>query len=73
MANIAFCKPGATVTLLFPAMFPDVFFWFIATHKGLNYVEIRGRQATYDPPNSWERGVWLDEKDIQYLETPLCS
>jgi capsular polysaccharide biosynthesis protein len=69
MANIAFCRPGATATLLFPAMFPDEFFWFIATHKGMNYVEIRGRQATYDPPNSWEGGFWLDEKDIQYLET----
>jgi hypothetical protein len=69
MANIAFCKPGATVTLLFPAMFPDVFFWFIATHKRLNYTEIRGRQISYDSPNSWERGFCLDEKDIQFLET----
>jgi capsular polysaccharide biosynthesis protein len=69
MTNIAFCTRGASATLLFPAMFPDVFFWFIATHKGVAYSEIRGAQQTYDGPASWESGFTISEQDIRYLET----
>ena len=68
MTNIAFAQRGAQAILLFPAMFPDVFFWFIATHKGLAYSEIRGAQPVPDGPGSWESGFTLSELDIQYLE-----
>jgi capsular polysaccharide biosynthesis protein len=68
MTNIAFCQPGTKVTLLFPAAFPDTFFWFIAQHKRLDYVEIRGDQTTYEPPDSWAAGFTLRETDIQNLE-----
>jgi hypothetical protein len=50
-------------------MSPEVFFWFIATHKGLGYSEIRGAQPSYDTPNSQEGGFVLSERDIQYLES----
>jgi capsular polysaccharide biosynthesis protein len=68
MTNIAFCKPGTRVTLLYPATFPDAFFWFIAQHKQLDYLEIRGDQTTYEPPESWTAGFTIREKDIAYLE-----
>jgi capsular polysaccharide biosynthesis protein len=69
MTNIAFCERGTNVTVLCPAMSPEVFFWFIATHKGLGYSEIRGAQPSYDTPNSQEGGFVLSERDIQYLES----
>ena len=68
MTNIAFSQHGAEAILLFPAMFPDVFFWFIATHKKLAYSEIRGAQPIQTGPGSWESGFTLTERDIQYLE-----
>ena len=67
MTNIAFCRPGTKVTLLFPGAFPDTFFWFIAQHKKLDYLEIRGDQNSYEPPDSWNAGFTIREKDIQYL------
>jgi capsular polysaccharide biosynthesis protein len=68
MTNIAFCNPGTRVTLLYPANFPDAFFWFIAQHKQLDYLEIRCDQTTYEPPESWVAGFTIREKDIAYLE-----
>lgn len=68
MTNIVFCKPGTKVTLLVPGAFPDNFFWFIATHKKLDYLEIRGDQKTYDGTESWKRGFSVREDDIRYLE-----
>jgi capsular polysaccharide biosynthesis protein len=69
MTNIAFAQQGAQAILLFPAMFPDVFFWFIATHKGIAYSEVRGAQPVPTGPGSWESGFTLTESDIRYLET----
>ena len=69
MTNIAFCRPGTKVTMLWPASFPDVFFWFIATHKRLDYLEIRGEQARTDGDEPWQHGFTLREDDIQYLES----
>jgi capsular polysaccharide biosynthesis protein len=69
MANIVFCRRDTKVTLLFPASFPDPFYWFIAQHRGLNYLEIRGDQTTGEPPDSWDAGFTIREKDIQYLAT----
>ncbi|HJS86867.1 MAG TPA: glycosyltransferase family 61 protein [Acetobacteraceae bacterium] len=68
MTNIVFCKPGTKVTLLVPAAFPDTFFWFIATHRNLDYTEIRGAQHSYDGLESWKAGFSIQESDIRYLE-----
>jgi capsular polysaccharide biosynthesis protein len=69
MTNIAFCRPGTQIIALVPGTFPDTFFWFIAQHKELDYMEIRGMQATYDGEFSWNAGFYLSEQDIAFLET----
>lgn len=69
MTNIAFCQPGTKVTMLWPASFPDVFFWFICTHRQLDYLEVRGDQTRTEGADPWQDGFTLREADIQYLET----
>lgn len=52
MTNIVFCRPGMRVVMLAPPQFADTFFWFIATHCGLHYSELRGevlRQSSHGP------------------------
>jgi len=56
MTNIAFCRPATKVTMLCPGTFPDTFFWYIATHRQLDYLEIRGDQTVTEGLNSWEAG-----------------
>jgi hypothetical protein len=68
MTNIVFCKPGTGVVSLVPAAFPDTFFWFIATHRTLPYMEIRGDQSRYDGEASWNAGFIVSEEDIRFLE-----
>jgi capsular polysaccharide biosynthesis protein len=68
MTNIAFCRPGTNVALLSSGMFPDTFFWFIAMHRQLNYVDIRGDRATFDDPDPWRADFTIREADIQHLE-----
>ena len=68
MTNIVFCKPGTSVVSLVPANFPDTFFWFIATHRSLDYMEIRGDQHSYDGDNAWIEGFTIREHDIRFLE-----
>ena len=70
MTNIVFCKLGARIVMLCPSSFPDTFFWFIATHRQLEYVEIRGDLSAPDTlPDSWEGGFTIREGDIQWLES----
>jgi hypothetical protein len=69
MTNIVFCKPGTNVTFLSSGMFPDTFFWFIALHRQLNYVDIRGDRMTFDDPIPWQAGFAIREVDIQRLES----
>jgi capsular polysaccharide biosynthesis protein len=72
MTNIVFCSPGTEVMVLAPSRFPDNFFWFIATHKGLNYTELRGEQVAASGPDSWKADFAVTEEDIQYLENLGC-
>lgn len=68
MSNIVFCRSGSNVTLLWPAGFPDTFFWFIAQHRNLNYLDIRGAPVpTADLPPS-HVDFLIREQDIQLLE-----
>jgi len=69
MTNIVFCRPGTNVTFLSSGMFPDTFFWFIALHRQLNYVDIRGDRMTFDDPIPWQAGFAIREVDIQRLES----
>jgi hypothetical protein len=69
MTNIVFCRPGTNVTFLSSGMFPDTFFWFIAMHRQLNYVDIRGDRVTFDDPVLWQAGFTVREADIQCLES----
>jgi len=41
MTNIAFAHRGALVINLAPAVMPDTFFYFLATHRKQRYVEVR--------------------------------
>lgn len=52
LTNIMFCSPGAKVINLAPATFPDTFFYFIATHRRLDYTEIRGLNV--DGSTGWD-------------------
>ena len=67
LTNIAFCRPGTRVVSLAPAHFPDTFFWFVATHRGIRYTEVRG-----DPVNATGFEATADfrirESDIEWLE-----
>ena len=69
MANIVFCQPGTNVTCLSSGLFPDTFFWFIAMHRPLNYLDIRGDRLTYDDPESWQAGFAVRDVDIRRLES----
>jgi hypothetical protein len=68
MTNIAFCQPGANVTVLSSGVFPDTFFWFVANHRRLNYVDMRGDRVTFDDSEAWQAGFSIREVDIQRLE-----
>lgn len=69
MTNIVFCQPGTPVVSLVAGSFPDTFFWFIAAHRQLPYMEIRGDQIRHYIPDAWHAGFLLREEDIQFLET----
>ena len=68
MTNIVFCRPGTKVILLVPGRFPDTFFWFIATHKKLDYTEIRGDPSACETPDAWKADFTIREADIRKLE-----
>ena len=68
MTNIAFCQPGANVVVLSSGVFPDTFFWLIANHRQLNYLDIRGDRVTFDDPEVWQASFSIREVDIQRLE-----
>ena len=68
MTNIVFCRPGTNVALLSSGVFADTFFWFIAMHRQLNYVDIRGDRATFDDPDPWRADFTIRDADIRHLE-----
>jgi capsular polysaccharide biosynthesis protein len=67
MTNIAFCRAGTKVTLLFPGSFPDTFFWFIATHKLLDYAEIRCETTGVEGPDQWKADFRLTASDLAHI------
>lgn len=67
MTNIVFCCPGTRVVNLVSSHFPDTFFWFIATHRGLNYSEIRGDAMSGEVLDTIS-DFRIREPDIVWLE-----
>ena len=67
MTNIAFCRPGTRVINVVPSHFPDTFFWFIATHKKLRYIELRGQCLTQE---AFEQTAdfSISESDLRWLD-----
>jgi hypothetical protein len=68
MTNIVFCEPGVTVTCLAGSHMPDTFFWFLANHRGLNYVELRCEQQPVEGREAWKEPFAATEEQIRYLE-----
>jgi capsular polysaccharide biosynthesis protein len=58
MTNIAFCRPGAAITMLAPASMPDTFYWFLSGLRHLSYEEIRCA------PSGGIRGVLSWDTDL---------
>ncbi len=68
MTNILFCEPGTKVVNIMGARVPDTFFWFIANHMDLNYIEMRCPQAPREGLDGWKADLTISEADIRYLE-----
>ncbi|MFE1600102.1 glycosyltransferase family 61 protein [Methylobacterium sp. ID0610] len=65
LTNIAFCKPGTTVSCFMPSSACEVLFWRIAEARRLNYVEIRCREV--GPQRGglpWDRALTITPFEI---------
>jgi capsular polysaccharide biosynthesis protein len=71
LTNIAFCPRGSRVVALTAQSFPDTFFWFLSQHRGHDYREVRGLDASGTPEEdaSWNAGFTLSDADLAYLAT----
>jgi hypothetical protein len=70
LTNIAFCASGTRIVALTSASFPDTFFWFLALHRQLAYLEIRGADVNGgDPGAPWNAGFTIGDADLDYLGT----
>jgi hypothetical protein len=69
LTNIAFCPTGSKVVALTPQSFPDTFFWFLCQHRGHDYVEVRGLDASGKPDEtqSWIAGFTMSDEDLAFL------
>jgi hypothetical protein len=52
LANLIFCRPGASVLVLSPGDFVDPFFWDLSAHAGMQYSELFGKLVSHDKPRS---------------------
>ena len=71
LTNIAFCPPGSKIVALTSQSFPDTFFWFLSQHRGHDYTEIRGLDASGKPEEVglWNDGFSLSDADLAFLAT----
>ena len=71
LTNIAFCPRGSRIVALTSQSFPDTFFWFLSQHRGHEYREIRGPDASGKPEEigSWIAGFTVSDDDLAYLAT----
>lgn len=71
MSNIVFCRPGARVTVRSPGTYPDTFFWFIATHRRLDFFDLRGEALPTDELGPLAAPFRIREEDVRRLERGL--
>ena len=66
MTNLAFARSPAQALLFVAAEMPDTFFWFISTHFGHAYREIRCRQAAADVTIGapYDRNFLIDDEEF---------
>lgn len=71
LTNTAFCPEGSRVVALTAQSFPDTFFWFLSQHRGHDYREIRGLDASGKPEEigSWNAGFTIGDEDLAFLAT----
>jgi capsular polysaccharide biosynthesis protein len=71
LTNIAFCPRGSRIVALTSQSFPDTFFWFLSQHRGHDYREVRGVDASGEPEGtgSWNAGFALSDEDLAFLAT----
>jgi capsular polysaccharide biosynthesis protein len=71
LTNIAFCPRGSKIVALTSQSFPDTFFWFLSQHRGHDYKEVRGLDASGTPAEhqSWNAGFTMSEEDLAFLAT----
>lgn len=65
LTNIAFSRRGTEAAILYPASMADTFYWFIARHRRLDYLDIRCEEVgprrthlSYDRELMTEAGMW---------------
>jgi capsular polysaccharide biosynthesis protein len=71
LTNIAFCPRGSRIVALTSQSFPDTFFWFLSQHRGHDYREIRGLDASGKPEEVglWNEGFSVSDADLAFLGT----
>jgi len=70
MTNICFARAEARVLLLYPERMTDTFFWFMANHRKLDFVDVRCAQS--GPSRShlpWDSSLRVEIQDLQELLT----
>ena len=68
MTNIAFCRPGTSISMFAPANMPDTFYWFLSGLRQLSYDEIRC--APFGPVrgiSSWDIDLLLPQDCLARL------
>jgi hypothetical protein len=69
LTNIAFCPRGSRIVALTAQSFPDTFFWFLSQHRGHDYREVRGLDASGTPEEvgSWNAGFTISDDDLAFI------
>ncbi len=68
LTNLLFCRPGTRVTILSPASASEVLFWLIAELRGLDYEEVRCREAGPRQGGlSWNRAIDVAADELSRL------
>ncbi|WGJ14344.1 glycosyltransferase 61 family protein [Methylocapsa sp. D3K7] len=68
LTSLCFCGPGTNVTMFYPSVMPDTFYWFIAEHRKLKFKDIRcelgGAPKTH---NAWDGALKISPDELLEL------
>ncbi len=69
LTNVAFARPGASVTCLTPASMPDTFFWFLSRLKNHRFLDVRLEELGGEPAGlpSWAGNVSIEADVLREL------